>query len=306
MTAFSAWRAALDEIRRGRMDELRFLPERSRLWRVAEHLDAARLHRDDEELLSLDDLVGSPEDRAGRLFLGVYSEPGLRYALQQYGLWETLDKVTRDEPVLTISGTGETSQRFTITDGTDGAELVECRAGLRYGGRFDDDGPDLPGPDDAKWLEIDWLKLQNPYRPFPPERPKLPGQDHPGLGQGREAMEIMLISGWRLGCIGVVSSPAWFHNAVMYRVHYRFVDPQEEGRFLAMVDAWRAAGISLAQASWDMDEGRVTDGDGAAVEWRPGPLIAPLSEDADLVTDDWEAEVEAARAAATYAFPRGD
>ncbi|MCO4771371.1 MAG: hypothetical protein KDA24_15155 [Deltaproteobacteria bacterium] len=304
--SFSAWRTALEDLRNGRVDELRFLPERSRLWRIADRLDAFRLHHlEDGPLLSLDDLVGSQEDRAGRLFLGMYSEAGLVYAFQKYGLWERIERVARNTPVLTIQGTGESRQTFSITDGVDGPELCECRAGLRYGPDGDDEvEQDLPGPEHEPWLSMDWLKLQNPYRRFQPERPRLPGQDHPGLGIGREAMELMLISGWRLGCMGVVAFPAWFHNAVMYRIHYRFVNPEEEGRFLAMVDAWRAAEVSLAQASFDMDAGRVIDADGQAVEWRPGPLVAPLDERADLEhSKEWLARVEQARAAARYVFP---
>lgn len=304
--SFSAWRAALDEVRKGRLDELAHLPERMRMWRIAERLNVARLHRpDDEESFSLDDLVGSPEARGGRVFLGVYSEAGLVYAFKQYGIWRRVVDIARDEPVLRVEGTGETVQSIHITDGPGGPEMVEVRASLRYGPDPDDSvDHDLPGPETVPWLHVQWLKLQHPYRRFPPDRPRLPGQDHPGLGIGREAMELMLISGWRLGCLGVVSFPAWFHNAVLYRIHYRFVDPVEEGRFLALVDAWRTAGTSLSQASFDMNEGRVRDAEGGEVRWHPGPMVAPLDERAELEYDDaWLEAVAEAHREASYVFP---
>ena len=304
--SFSAWRAALDEVRKGRLKELAHIPERMRMWRIAERLDAARLHRlDEQEPFALDDLLGSPEARAGRVFLGVYSEAGLLYAFKQYGIWQHVVDVSQDEPVLRIEGTGETVQSIRITDGPGGPEIVEVRASLRYGFGADDSvNHDLPGPRNVPWLHVEWLKLQHPYKPFPPERARLPGQDHPGLGIGREAMEMMLISGWRLGCLGVVSFPAWFHNAVLYRIHYRFVDPVEEGRFLALVDAWLTAGISLSQASFDVDEGRVRDPEGREVYWHPGPMVAPLDERAELEHDnDWLEAVAEAHDEASYVFP---
>jgi len=306
MTPFSAWRAAFDQLRRGRVDELAHIPERSRMWRVAEKLSTVELHRSHDDIpLDPSSLVGAPEDRVGRLFLGAYSEPGLVYALKEYGLWSRVAEVARDKPVLTIDQVGQSTQRFTITDGQGGPCLVEVKAGLRYGPDGDDSvAHDLPGPRDQPWLSMEWLLLQDPHRSFPPERPRLPGQKYPGLGVGREVMELMLISGWRLGCIGVVASPAWFHNAVMYRIHYRFVDPAEEGRFLALRAAWRDSGISLAQASLDMDKGRVVDGDGEVVHWRPGPIVAPLKAAGALEQDPtYGPAVDAARSAAQFRFP---
>lgn len=306
LVPFSAWRAAFEELRKGRVDQLVHIPERSRLWRIAKHLDSVQLHQLDEDLSwEPDALVGAPEERSGRLFLGAYSEAGLVYALQQYGLWERVVDVARNEPMLRIEGTGESIQRFTITDGDGGATLVDVKAGLRYGPDGDDErAHDLPGPASRPWLSMEWLTLQNPYRTFAHERPQLPGQRHPGFGAGREVMELMLISGWRLGCLGVVAHPAWFHNAVMYRIHYRFVDPAEEGRFLALMHAWRDSGTSLAQASRDVEGGLVLDGEGQVVEWRPGPIIAALDSEAELESQPgWLDAVDASRAEASYAFP---
>jgi len=302
---FSAWRAAFEELRRGRVDELVHIPERSRLWRIAKHLDSVQLHQLDENLSwEPDVLVGAPEERSGRLFLGTYSEAGLLYAFQRYGLWERLVEVARDEPRIRIEGTGESIQRFTIRDGDEGATLVDVKAGLRFGPDGDDHRThDLPGSESRPWLSMEWLSLQNPYRDFAPEQPRLPGQSHPGLGAGREVMELMLISGWRLGCNGVVAYPAWFHNAVMYRVHYRFVDPVEEGQFLGMMEAWSAADIPLALASLDVEAGRVLDGEGRGVEWRPGPMVAPLDSEAELESQKgWLDAVDSAREASNYTF----
>ena len=305
--SFSAWRTAFDEIRRGRVTELVHIRDRARLWRIAEKLDSSQLHTlvDDDEPLTAEALVGATEQRAGKLMLGTYSEAGFVYALQRYGIWEDLENVCKDTPVLVIRDTSESIQKMVIRDGADGPVLVELRAGLR----FPPDGDaalaqDLPGSPDATWLSVEWLTLQNPYAEFPPTRPPLPGQDHPGLGIGREVMELLLIMGWRLGCAGLVSHPAWFHNAVMYRLHYRFVDPAEEGRFLALIRDFEGSGLTLAEASRAVEAGKVRDAEGTPVTWTPGPMVAPLVPGADLdAMDGWLERVREAREAAAYRFP---
>ena len=72
--SFSDWRAAFEELRKGRVDELVHIPERSRLWRIAKHLDSVQVHQLEADLSwEPDALVGAPEERSGRLFLGASS-----------------------------------------------------------------------------------------------------------------------------------------------------------------------------------------------------------------------------------------
>ena len=288
------WREAFDDLRRGPvLAELGHAVHRSRLWRIGEGLDRSRLQRiDDDGPLDPDLLMGDLRDRAAPLFLGRYSADGLRYALGRYGLWERLEERAAGTPVVAVSGFGEATQTLRIVDAEDRA-LVELKARLLSG---DVDGPGGLPLTTMPFLSIEWLCLQDPHRGFPPDRAPLPGQDHPGLGVGREVMELLLIMGWRLGCAGLVGHPAWFHNAVMYRIHYRFLDPAEEGRMRALLEAWAESGLSLGAFSWAMDAGRVVGADRAPARWVPGPMVAPLTEEAEFQDATWEAAMDAARA----------
>ena len=287
------WREAFEDLRRGPvLEELGHAVQRSHLWRIAEHLDAARLQRvEDDELLDPDLFMGGVADRAAPLFLGRYSTDGLEYALGRYGLWQRLAERARGALAIGIDGLGDSVQTLRIGDGGE-QPLVELRAGLVSG---DLDGPGGLPLTERPWLSIEWLCLQDPHRPFRADRQPLPGQDHPGLGVGREVMELLLIMGWRLGCAGLIGHPAWFHNAVMYRIHYRFLDPAEEGRMLALLRAWQESGLSLAAFSWAMDRGRVVDEARTPTAWKPGLMVAPLAQEGEFQDSAWDDAVERAR-----------
>jgi len=280
------WREAFENLRQGPiLEEIGHAVHRSRLWRIGEHMASARLRRlDDDVLLDSDQLMGDVADRAAPLFLGHYSVDGVEYALTRYGLWGRLLERPSGPPRVEITGVGESVQTMRILEGPDGDSLVELRAGLVSG---DQKTEALPRTDQP-WLNVEWLCLQDPQASFTERRPQLPGQDHPGLREGREVAELLLIMGWRLGCAGLLAHPAWFHNAVMYRIHFRFLDPAEEGQMRALLRAWRASGLRLGGFSQAVEAGRVVDAQGAPLKWAPGVVVAPLMAEAEFQDDAWE------------------
>lgn len=251
--------------------------ERSRLWRVARHLDAVSLTCDEEDagpLVPEDFLV--PETRAARHFLGFYSAAGIEYALRAYGVWERMERAASSgRLVVRFLDASSRLERLQVLDADRGDLVGEIRAGFWWRG-------------ERQWLYVDWILSQRPGEPFDPRRPKLPGQEHPGGGIGLELMEIVLIMGQRLRCDGVIGRPSHFHNAVLYRPHFRFEDPASEGFYRAVVDAWQASGMSLGEASWAVLEGRLLDAGGGVVKWEPSPMLAPLVPGAELEDDAWE------------------
>ncbi len=281
------WREAFHDLRRGPiLDELGHAVHRSRLWSIGGGLDSSLLRRMDEDvLIDPDLLMGAVEDRAAPLFLNHYSALGLRYALTRYGLWERLAARAGGTPHVDIAGVGQAVQTMRILNRPDGEALVELSAGLTSAAAVDAPLPAM----EHRWLSVEWLCLQDPTRSFSEGRPPLPGQKHPGLGEGREVIELLLIMGWRLGCAGLFGRPAWFHNAVMYRIHFRFLDPQEEGRMRGLLRAWRASGLGLGDFSRAVDGGRLQSEAGEPVKWTPGVVVAPLLAEAEFQDDAWEA-----------------
>jgi hypothetical protein len=99
------------------------------------------------------------------------------------------------------------------------------------------------------------MSLRNPRAQFSERRPRLPGQEVPGLGMAHEAGSMLARMAVRLGLSGVVIRPAHYHMAYAARHEFAFIDPRRQGRFEALVRD--LAPLSLLEATTAMAEGRV-------------------------------------------------
>jgi hypothetical protein len=127
--------------------------------------------------------------------------------------------------------------------------------------------PALPGHIEV--LTVDWLLLQNPTAPFSPDRPRLPGQKHPGLGVGWRVLALLGRAVARLGLAGLVTVADHLHNAEHYARELPFFDPAYAGRLRAILAVLREQEkLSVAQASWAMEWGLVRDSADQVVGWR--------------------------------------
>ncbi len=154
-------------------------------------------------------------------------------------------------------------------------------------------------------LIIQWVRLQDPTRSFTPERPALPGQDHPGCGVGREVMDLFRGLAARLDFSGIMVCPEFAHNAVMYSGQFRFFDPAAQGRFEALLAC--LDGVSLAELAWGVELGCVIDeAAGAPLRWFHEEMIRATDDvvQAYLDSRDYRGRVESARAASRFAFDR--
>ena len=116
----------------------------------------------------------------------------------------------------------------------------------------------------ADMLYVHWMSLRHPRAQFSPVRPRLPGQEVPGLGLARELGELLAAMARRLDLGGVVFRPAHFHTAFAARRHFAFVDAGRQGRFEALVRD--LAPLPLLAATEAVSEGRVLLG-GAPYAW---------------------------------------
>jgi hypothetical protein len=205
--------------------------------------------------------------------MGFYTRDGLVHALSKYGVWGSL--IDRGfAPRLEFGHLDRRRERLQVWDDERGDLLVElvCQfADLkpRAGAAVASDG--------SVWrmLAVEWLLMQNPRRPFVDPAARLPGQRHPGLGLGRSVMALLEVMAGRLDRDGLLAFPEHYHNGFFYDRRFAFVDPQRQGELKALERD--LGGLTLAEASWAVDAGLVTDQEtGAPYVWRGEEMVRAM------------------------------
>ncbi|MEM9553999.1 MAG: histone deacetylase [Acidobacteriota bacterium] len=233
-------------------------------------------------LFSAADLSGAGDDEFGiteadlylpgwgaareRRFLGFYTRHAIELVLERAGFLDRLRDLGFSHPTLDFK-LGDDGDTLRIYGHPNRSELLlELR--VRRDRRV------LAG---LELLSIDWLLLQNPRAEFSARRPRLPGQEHPGLGTVGDVVAMLIMACGRLHLDGLVFVPSRYHIAVYGRRHMRFVDPETQALFEALYDLLRD--LPLAEASRAVEEGRVVDQEtGETVSWRPEPMGLAASE----------------------------
>lgn len=221
----------------------------------------------DEWALSEEDLVGLAHGAiSAPRVLGHYSRDGLELLLERLGIFKQLRDRGFRHPVLDVEFAHELGETIRVWGDAERTELVvELR--LNRSSRV------VPGMD---VLYVEWLLLQNPRVAFTGRIAPLPGQEHPGLGLLGEIAAWLLVMCETLGLDGIAFVPAHYYTAAVGQHRMRFLEPEDQARFEALRDA--VAGLSLAEADRAIAAGRVVDdATGEAVQWRPGPMVVPVS-----------------------------
>jgi hypothetical protein len=248
------------------LDEIpaRYDPLGARYARVAARLSPAELTESSAELTAeeLEEALGVRPQRQ-RLLLGFYTASGLEHALFRYGTLDHLERLGFRQFRVELDRVG-LGERVRLSGQADGQEhllievVLEKRAVMH-----------------VPVLYIHWLSLRNPRAQFSPLRPRLPGQDVPGLGLAREVGTMLARMAVRLGLGGVVFRPAHYHTAYAARHEFAFVDPDRQGRFEALVRDLK--GVPLLEATNAVSQGRVSL-DGAPYEWEADEMAYWLRE----------------------------
>jgi hypothetical protein len=238
-------------------------PLSARHAEVARELSASDLG-DSGELTAedLEEALGIRPQRQ-RLLLGFYTASGMEHALYRYGIFEQLERLGYRQFRAEFDATGM-GERVRLLGEAGGEEhvLVELILEKRR----------VLG---VEVLFIHWLSLRNPRAQFSDRRPRLPGQEVPGLGLAREAGSMVARMAVRLGLGGVAFRPAHYHTAYAARHEFAFIDPERQGRFEALVRD--LAGVPLLQATLAVSEGRVSM-DGAPYVWEADEMAYWLRE----------------------------
>lgn len=243
---------------------------------VANSLDPHMLRGDKTATLEF-----SEEDILGDLgaahkeqrILGYYSKSGIELGLEAYGVLPALRQQGFFDLRIDIAPDNPSHQVIRVFGAkkNDAAHLL-CELVLR---RLVYSAPAY-FQDTFELLAIEWLLLQDPTTPFSQTRPKLPGQEHPGLGIATIVGELLVQAAKRLHLGGLFHRPAHYHIAYVGRKNFHFVDPTLEGRFRIFQECSNT--LPLDQATDCIGRGAVRLSDGTPVTWEPGDFIYPLND----------------------------
>jgi len=237
-------------------------------------------------------------------FLGRFTEGALEREMEAAGILAALE--TRGYPKVRIHvDATDAEHRLRILPPRGEEPLVELRAS-EVTCVVDEPVLRIHGVDLLYVLSVHWFSLQDPGKPFAPERPRLPGQTHPGLGIGRRFYGRLTTWAHEWGKDALLNFPEYFHNAVFYASMFRFVSPARQGRFEALRRDLAAVHVCAASAA--IDEGRVVEDPGGRLfRWEAAEMISPVtaSVTSALESDDYAAAVAKAREAARFRVSDG-
>jgi hypothetical protein len=243
--------------------------------------------------LSPSKISGDPEFTAGdleealglgtstarrRLLLGYYTEAGLEHSLYRYGVLAYLQRLGYSSFRVAIdkANPGDRARLYGEAGGEEHVLVELVLQKRRVAGH--------------EVLYVHWLHMRNPLARFSESRPRLPGQEVPGLGLAREFGELLALIARRLELAGVVLRPAHYHTAFPARHNFKFVEPARQGRFEAMVRD--LAGVPLLEVTRAVAEGRVLM-NGEPYAWEADEMALWL--EAVLAEDRARVDAEAAR-----------
>jgi hypothetical protein len=263
-----------------------------RRFRRIENAAAARASREEpvsEWSFTEDDVMLSMRGAVDSRVFGFYSKHGLELQLERLGILNEIRTKGFRSPTVTVDTSSDMGHTVRIFGDADQTELLmELRARR--------DRAELPG---MEVLYVEWLLLQNPRLEFTSTRPRLPGQERPGLGLLREIVALLMVICEQTGLDGILFVPAHYYMAALGRRHLRFL----HARDAAMCDAMNEAlgKLHLAQASAAIDGGKLVDvASGAPVQWHTPPMILPVS--ARMAQRFEEEAIQAGDAAARPSF----
>jgi hypothetical protein len=214
-------------------------------------------------------------ENPGNHLFGRYGDGEVHAFLEQSGVLQGLARIGYPDPVLSLSCADPSEQRICLYAGevTRDRLLMEARLQLMNFHLRPPVGP-FPAETSFRMLVILWLVLSRPDGRFSLDRPRLPGQQRPGLGLLDEVLRLLSIFSKDLAVDGTLDVPDHFHTALFYSRKFRYLDPAEEGKLLAI--SRDLAGVPLALASEAIRMGCLVDrATTNPLPWNPSEQVMP-------------------------------
>ena len=230
-------------------------------------------------------LAGGADARggdAGTLLFGRYDAAALLGMFEEAGVVEALGRRGFTDPGPRLDDAMGPLLHVRLDAWKDGARHALLDACLTEAsldpGRLGAAVSSCSGAGKVHLLVVQWLREEDPTAEFEVGHPRLPLQEHPGLGILKRAFRVALRLARESGKDGIAALPKYFHDAAIFHRSrlFLFVDPVEQGCFEALL---RDLGdLSLGEASMALVRDEVRDQDGALRRWTPGLQVMPLTD----------------------------
>ena len=223
---------------------------------------------------------------SNNLFMGKYDDNKMMAKLDRVGIIGILHKKGYRDLVVSIIRQDDYTSRLYVNFDSQEKETRLIELIVREG-VFKPREDFIPAYDFSAGLSmllIEWVALQDPKASFNPEKPRLPGQQYPGIGGLKNMQELFYHLCKSSGKDAIVDVPEYFHSAAIYsplytkiydRV-YAFFSPFDAGIMQAMLRDLTGrplADISFAVAFDCLLDART----GKGVKWRTSEQIYPIS-----------------------------
>ena len=253
------------------MNPMHHKSKKPSLFSTAEDTSKRALQFDERDLLGQ-----LTANEGSTLWLGRLTITEIEHALENAGVLAALREQGLDHFIFKIEPFEEFDQALRLYCRAAHPENLIAEARLREV-RFE---PQTQMPETfsalhPSMLSLEWLLLQNPFAAFSPERPPLPGQTYPGLGQARRVVQLLMELCRKRRHAGILNSPQFFHNAYLYRDYFHFYDPEREANILALYRDLLP--LRLSDMSWAIEAGCVSLKEtGTRFEWAAAVQILPM------------------------------
>lgn len=190
-------------------------------------------------------------EKTSLLFMGHFEKPRILNAFERFGILGQLRKLGYKDIDLEFRARGPAEHFLRLYDTATGDQQLLGEVVLREGRFIPEtqllEGCQLPP---LNVLAIEWILMQHHRGDFEPDRRRLPGQKHPGLGLGRKVMDLLIWVATLLEKDALINIPEYFHNAVFYDHWFKFIDPAAQGVYDAILERLSAQGFNLAEISF--------------------------------------------------------
>jgi len=246
--------------------------------RIAKSLSPLEISTDfNQEDLGWDDLFMS-ESNTTALFLGKYSQDGIKLMMDRFGLIRKGHHLGLRDLDVHIDTIDPYRHKLIIFNGKHDRDHIVMEFVARYQHltpkEVDSESLySLP----LRVLMVEWLLLQNPKKDFSSRRPPLPGQTHPGLGLGDELLALFTIMGRHLKVDGILNVPEYYHTGLLFGKRFIFLSPFVQAQVTQIAhDLWKRYRLSMI--AWASATGSIVNRKtGEPFLWEPRKQIIPIN-----------------------------